>query len=156
MKPSELKADVQGELEQMRVVVRELVALRRDVAGRGPTLREKVAAAGFLAQFYNGVENVLKRISKYHGLPLPEGERWHAELFSRFCSPPASGAERGVPLLFDEALAAEMAKYRGFRHVARASYGIDLNWKLMAEGVERLEGTFSRFERAVLRYLDTV
>ena len=156
MKPSELKADVQGELEQMRVVVRELVALRRDVAGRGPTLREKVAAAGFLAQFYNGVENVLKRISKYHGAALPEGDRWHAELFSRFCSPPApADVEREVPLLFDRALAAEMAKYRGFRHVARASYGIVLDWKLMAEGVERLEETFSRFEQAVLRYLDT-
>ena len=46
-----------------------------------------------------------------------------------------------------------MAKYRGFRHVARSSYGIDLDWRLMSEGIGRLEKTSGRFEQAVLRYL---
>jgi hypothetical protein len=39
--------------------------LQGDVASREPTVREKTAAAAFLAQFYNGVEIILKRISRY-------------------------------------------------------------------------------------------
>ncbi len=154
MKPNELKPDVVGELEQMRIVVRELAALRRDIRGRAPTLREKVAGAGFLAQFYNGVENILKRISTYHGVALPEGGRWHVRLFDRFCEASTSEVSRKLPALFGERLAAEMARYRGFRHVARASYGLELNWELMAQGIDRVEATCARFEQAVSRYLD--
>ena len=97
MGPSELRADVQGELEQMRVVVRELVALppgRRRSRAYAP--RESSRSRVFLRSSTTVVENVLKRISKYHGAALPEGDRWHAELFSRFCSLPAA-AEREVP-----------------------------------------------------------
>ncbi len=156
MKSSELKADVRGELEQMHIVVRELVALRSDVRDRAPMLREKVAGAGFLAQFYNGVENILKRISKYHHVAPPEGDRWHVQLFDRFCGTSSSDASRELPVLFDEHLASEMAQYRGFRHVARASYGIELNWQLMAQGIDRVEETHARFEQAALRYLNTL
>ena len=50
-------------------VVEELQSLAADVEGRDPTLREKMAAGGFLSSFYMGVENVLKRISRYRDAP---------------------------------------------------------------------------------------
>lgn len=152
MTHSELRSDVEGELDQMQTVVGELIALQRDVAGRVPTLREKVAAAGFLSQFYNGVENILKRIAIYYDQALPEGERWHVELFERFCEPDASTYD--LPVLFDKDLAVEMARFRGFRHVMRSSYGIDLKWSLMAEGIDRVQTVFARFEQAVKRAVD--
>ncbi|MEW6702561.1 MAG: hypothetical protein AB1298_07565 [Bacteroidota bacterium] len=37
-----------------------------------------------MAQYYNGVENILKRITKYYNIPLPKTETWHLELFSFF------------------------------------------------------------------------
>jgi hypothetical protein len=43
---------------QTEATVNELISFQGDVAGREPTIREKPAAAAFLAQFYNGVENV--------------------------------------------------------------------------------------------------
>ena len=52
------------------MTVDELMALQRDIAHRKPTTREKTAAAAFLAQFYNGLENIIKRIYRYHGLDL--------------------------------------------------------------------------------------
>ena len=152
MTETELQEDVRDELALMQEVVRELVSLRRDVEGDKPTRREKVAAGAFLAQFYNGVENVLKRISKFEGVPPPIGEKWHAELFNRFTEPPA----QGLPLLFDKALADEMRAYRGFRHVARISYGIDLDWERMKQGIGRIKTVFDRFHRAVLRYIDSL
>ena len=63
MTPAELREDVGVELEALEAIVQELLSLQADVADREPTVREQTAAAAFLAQFYTGVENILKRIS---------------------------------------------------------------------------------------------
>ena len=64
------------ELEALESTVHELVALYADAAAREPMVREKTAAAAFLAQFSTGIENVLKRISRSHNVPLPTGDTW--------------------------------------------------------------------------------
>lgn len=152
MKPEELGEEVAIELDALETTVNELLALQRDVADREPTTREKTAAAAFLAQFYNGIENVLKRISLYHGVPLPTGETWHVDLFQRFCLPSYSG----LPVLLDEDLADDLAPYRRFRHVVFHGYGFQLDWSRMAEGVERVQGVFSRFKASLSAHLTTL
>ena len=82
------------------------------------SMRNKTAAAAFLAQFYGGIENILKRISRFYGVSLPSGNLWHVELFKRFCKPPSEP----LPLLFDRTLSEELAPYRKFRHVVCASW----------------------------------
>ncbi len=84
MKVEELREEIAIELESLDVTVQELLAVRNDVAMREPTVREKTAAAAFLAQFYSGIENVLKRISSFHHIPLQTGDTWHVDLFKRF------------------------------------------------------------------------
>ena len=71
----ELQEEINIEIELIEGRVRELLVLRGDVGDREPTIREKTAAAAFLAQFYSGIENILKRISKYYSIPLPVGDR---------------------------------------------------------------------------------
>lgn len=110
------------------------------------------AAGAFMAQFYSGVENILKRICRFHGVELPKGDAWHLELFEWFCKP----AHSSLPTLFDEELAKHVAAYRRFRHVVRHSYGLQLDWSRMEPGISRIEGAFERFRRAVLRYLDSL
>ncbi len=119
MNPAELREEIVVELEAMEMTVSELLALQQDMVEREPTVRENTATAAFLAQFYNGLENILKRICHFHGVPLPTGETWHIELFQRFSAP----ADPGLPQLFNEALASVLAPYRRFRHVAFHSYG---------------------------------
>lgn len=80
MKVDELRVQVEIELEGMATVVNELVLLQHDISNREPTIREKTAAGAFLAQFYNGFENILKQISYYHNITLPTGDNWHIEL----------------------------------------------------------------------------
>ena len=70
----ELQEEINIEIELIEGRVRELLVLRGDVGDREPTIREKTAAAAFLAQFYSGIENILKRISKYYSIPLPVGD----------------------------------------------------------------------------------
>ncbi len=152
MKSEALREEIAIELELMEATVRELLALQRDLAGREPTVREKTAAAAFLAQFYNGVENVLKRISRFHAVPLPTGDTWHVELFRRFCMPPYGP----LPALFDEPLASALAPFRRFRHVVYHGYSFELDWSRMYEGIESVESVFAQFKLALSDYLQTL
>lgn len=136
----------------MEIIVSELNALQRDLAQRKPTIREKTAAAAFLAQFYSGIENILKRICLANDVTLPSGDTWHVELFQRFCAP----GYASLPILFDEELAVSIAPYRRFRYVAFHSYGFQIQWKNMQEGVMHLQEAFDHFRASALAYLETL
>jgi hypothetical protein len=114
----------------MALLVEELASLVHDVGDREVTLRERAAAAAFLAQFYTAIENILKRICYYHGEHLPTSPAWHIELFQRFCVP----GYPPLPVLFDAELAVLLAPYRRFRHVATHSYAFQLDWQQMLTG----------------------
>jgi hypothetical protein len=70
----------------------------------------------------------------------------------RFCAP----SHPGLPLLFDKALASALAPYRRFRHVVFHSYGFQLDWDRMAEGVANVQDTFSQLRAALSSYLATI
>jgi hypothetical protein len=152
MDVSELRAEANVEFAHLDRVVDELLSLRQDVGEREPRLRELVAGGAFLTQFYNGVENLLKRISKHEDVPLPQGPDWHVELFRRFCTP----SSYRLPALLDEQLRSELARFRGFRHVARTSYGTGLDWTKVSAGIDRVVPTYARFREAVEGYLDSL
>jgi hypothetical protein len=152
MKPAELREEIAVEIEALEAIASELSALQKDVAGGEPTVREKTAAAAFLAQFYNGIENILKRISSYHAVPLPTGDTWHIDLFERFCSPPYSS----LPVLFGESLASTLAPYRRFRHVAFHAYGFQLDWSRLAEGVAGVPEVLQRVKASLADYMQTI
>ncbi len=152
MTAKELREEISIELELIESLLQELSALRKDVMDREPTIREKTAAAAFLAQFYCGIENILKRISRFNSIPLPAGDTWHVELFKRFCAPSHSP----LPVLFDESLESAMAPFRKFRHVVYHGYGFQLDWNRMKEGIENIEDIFLRFKTKVTAYLQTL
>jgi hypothetical protein len=151
MTPANLREEIAIELEAMEKVVNELLALQHDVAQKTPTIREKTAGAAFLAQFYNGLENILKRISLYNDIPLPTGPNWHVDLFQQFTTGHAK-----LPRLFDEKLATSLAPYRRFRHVAFHSYGFGLEWNRMVGGIEEIEVVFDQFRSKLADYLESV
>ena len=149
MTVDELREEIGIELELIGNTVRELASLREDVGAREPTVREKTAAAAFMAQFYGGVENILKRISRFHAVPLPSGDTWHLDLFRRFCEP----SREPLPALFDGPLAATIAVFRKFRHVVYHGYGFQLDWSRMQEGMTGIEDAFHKFRAALDKYL---
>ena len=136
----------------MQITVDELVSLHQDMVNKEPTLRDKTAAAAFLSQFYNGLENILKRIYRYYGISLPTGETWHLDLFQSFCSPTHSN----LPQLFDQDLASALAPYRRFRHVAFHSYGFQLDWSRMVTGVENVKIVFEQIKSNISAYLRSI
>lgn len=151
MNLSELREEISIELEMMSMVVTEAVSLLHDMSddNKEPTVREKTAAAAFLAQFYGGIENILKRIHRYHGIPLPSGDAWHIDVFKRFCNPPHAP----FPVLFDHELAADLAPFRKFRHVVYHGYGFQFDWSRMKDGLKALEGVYCRFTVSLTGYV---
>jgi len=147
----ELREEIEIELESMAKMVREVVQLYRDVGDETPAMREKTAAGAFLAHFYNGVENILKRISRFYAVPLPQGAKWHVELLRQFCE---SGGP--LPVLFDEILMAKLEPFRNFRHLFFHTYGFQLDWQRMRAGAEQIEDIFQDIRNAVLSFLDSL
>lgn len=157
MTAEELKAEVAVEFEALQQVVAELEALRTDVGDREPSVREKTAAAAFLAQFYAGIENILKRLSRFHEVALPVGENWHLELFKRFCQPmQPRAAHSPLPVLFDQALARQLGPFRRFRHVVHHGYGFQVEWDRMREGLEQVRRVFGLVRSQVEAHLTTL
>jgi hypothetical protein len=152
MSPDELAGDVRTELELIAETVEEATRLAAEVRGRSPTVREKTAGGAFVAQFYSGIENILKRLCRFHNVEMPEGGAWHLELFEWFCAP----AHSSLPVLFGETLAERLAAYRRFRHVVRHSYGLQLEWDEMETGLEQLEDVFNHVRHATLGYTDSL
>ncbi len=148
MTVAELREEISIELEMMESVVSEAVSLLNDVADKEPTVREKTAAAAFLAQFYGGIENILKRIHRYHGVPMPVGDSWHIDIFKRFCSPPYAS----FPVLFDNELAAALSPFRKFRHIVYHGYGFQFDWERMSEGLWKVAAVYSSFANSVSDY----
>jgi hypothetical protein len=148
----ELQEDIQTELDWMATVVQEIVDLRQDTINIEPTNREKTAASAYLAQFYNGVENILKRFSRFFNMPLPTSSNWHIDLFNRFCSPP----EEPLPPLFDDTLITDMTGLRKFRHVVHHGYGFQLDWERLVGGMNRIEDIFEQFKSVVLTELSRI
>ncbi len=152
MTAEELKAEIAIEFDALQQVVHELQSLRRDLADREPTVREKTAAAAFLAQFYSGIENILKRLSRFHGVPLPGGDNWHLDLFKRFCAP----GQPPLPVVFDEALARQIGPFRRFRHVVHHGYGFQIDWDRMREGVGHVADVMVNFKERIQAHLETI
>ncbi len=149
MNSAQFHDEIAVQIEAMMATIDELTQLYQDVEGREPTVREKTAASAFLAQFYNGVENVLKRVSYQCNVPLPVGDTWHVDLFQQFTSPTFAD----LPSLMDPGLAADLAPYRRFRHVVFHGYGVHLDWERMIHGVANATDVFARFKRNVDDYL---
>ena len=152
MTAKELCEEINIEIEMIESTLQELSALLRDISGKDPSMREKIAAAAFIAQFYSGIENILKRISHYYSVTLPTGDTWHIDLFKRFCEPPYNP----LPALFDESLALAMAPYRKFRHVVYHSYVFQIYWNRLQEGIGATEDVYLRFKSRLNEYLKTV
>ena len=142
MTESRLREEIAIQIAFLDATVREVGLLRDEISDRNPTPREIAAAGGFLADFYTGIENILKRICVSRGIVLPSGENWHRRLFKGFCEP----GTPNLPILIDEELQEPLATYRRFRHVVHHSYLLQLRWSRMVEGLRALDQVYAKLK----------
>jgi hypothetical protein len=152
MRPEQLAEDCRLELAHLQRIVEAVTQLLHE-AGDEPTVIHQAAAANLAASFYTGVENIIKRSCKYHGIALPSGERWHEDLFMLVCEP----SQKPLPVLIPNVIRQQMKQLRKFRHVAHHGYAFTLDWQIMRGGLVTLGQMFNVFEQSITKFLaDTI
>lgn len=112
-----LARQISTELQQLDILLLTYRDLLNKVAASDPDLIERAALAALLHSFYNGVENIFRRITLESDGLLPLGESWHMELLDAMAIP--------------EPLRQRLQEYLEFRHFFRNSYAFQLQWEKM-------------------------
>jgi hypothetical protein len=144
----ELREEVELELAMMREHLTAFAPALERSRQRAPDPIETAALGAMLHGFYNGVENIFKRIAVHCDGGPPRGEGWHSALLDRMTRP---GPNR--PAAVSEPLAAELRKYLRFRHVFRYAYNVQLRWEEMAELVSACQGVLEQLEAEMDAFL---
>ena len=133
--------EIDIDIESMVIIVTEIDNLITEVGNNMPTNVQKTALGGFVAQFYNGIENILKRIHKHFNIELPKGEDWHISLLDRF----STNTNTEFPMKLSNDLIEKITDYRRFRHYFFHGYSHNLNWEILKNGVSDINEVLSQF-----------
>lgn len=104
---------------------------------------ELAALAAFIHNFYNGLENVLKRLLTLKKKKTKEGAAWHKGLLKT-----SVDAE-----IISPELCVTLAKYLSFRHFFIHGYSFTLKWEALQPLVAHIEETLRDFKSAVDKQL---
>jgi len=115
-----------------------------------PNDLELTALAAVLHSFYNGIENIFKRIAQDVDGQLPRGEFWHRQLLDLM---KVAGPAR--PAVISESLATRLDDYLTFRHLFRRAYTFSLRWDGMKDLVLECEQTLKLLEDGLDRFFAT-
>ena len=145
----ELRRQIDIEREYLRRLMDHHRTLLDKCAIKAPSDVELSALAGVLQSFYNGIENVFKRIALEVDRSLPKGESWHKDLLLQMAR---TSPSRG-PVISAE-LMGRLSTFMGFRHFYRHSYVFHLEWSQMQDVVTTCEETLEQFFEQIDRFMD--
>ncbi|MCK5083402.1 MAG: hypothetical protein KAR31_10885, partial [Candidatus Omnitrophica bacterium] len=144
-----LKADVLFEI----TLVEEAVNRLNEIKARLPIVEDdhitEPAMGTYLMNFYNGVENVVKRACKLYYDRFPKGDTWHKELLRLSCKPP-----EGKEAIFSEDIVKSLNKYLNFRHRFISGYGFQLKVEKMLELVNDVEILWDDIQKDLNSFLE--
>lgn len=143
-----LRKQVATELEQLRHLLDTHRALLTRSSDADPSAVELMALAALLHSFYNGIENILKRVAIEIEGSIPSGEFWHRDLLDAATKP--SGSR---PAVISKELGERLGEYLDFRHFFRHAYTFNLQWDRMRALVLDCKPTFQQFEAELQSFL---
>lgn len=148
-----LQSEINQEILSLEALLRELETLKPRLAQKEISNLDLRAAGSILHDFYNGVENIFRRVAQELNGGLPAGEDWHKQLLTDM-----SLDVKGVrPPLVSEDLKLKLQKYLGFLHIFRNVYGFHLEReqiKVMVKEFPRILSWLKREIAAFQEYLD--
>lgn len=103
---------------------------------------ELAGVAAYLHSFFNGIENILKRIFKSFKIPLPSGSSWHTDLLNDAVS----------KSIISNELKTMLTEYLGFRHVFVHSYAMELYEDRMVKLVDNIKPTYQQFKSEINKF----
>lgn len=142
----DLIEEIEIEFENIETVLKELEKLYERPQDVEPSMVEITAAGGFLHNFYNGIENIFKRILKFNKIKLEENHNWHKELLKKFIDKKNNFAFLDR-LIYDDLL--EVLK---FRHLFIHGYGFQLEWSLLTPLIKKALESYPKFKSLCQSY----
>lgn len=130
----QLNSDVLDEIEAIEQTLEDLTSIKKNLIPDKVDNTQKAAIGTFLMNFYVGIENIIKRISKVYYQKIPRGHSWHKKLLDLSYNPP-----QGKIPIFDESIVDKLNPYRGFRHVFVSGYGFKLRIELMISLIDNVD-----------------
>lgn len=145
----ELREDVFDEESAIKETIERLHKVRDQFNSQSRDYCTEPAMGTYLMNFYNGIENILKRISKEYYLTMPGGESWHKELLTSSFKPP-----EGKMPIFNQDIVNRLHSYRNFRHRFISGYGFQLKGEKMLELVDNIESLWNDIRKAISDFWD--
>ncbi len=143
-----LSRQVAVEREQLHRLLETHRPLLVQCSESRPNPIELSALAALLHSFYNGVENILKRISAEIDSAPPSGEFWHRKLLDSMALP-----RKSRPAAISRVLNDRLSEYLEFRHIFRHAYTFELHWEKMSSLVLGCEETLRLLEAELDKFL---
>lgn len=137
-----LQAELEADFNELAAVVREIRRTAEPLPAE-PSLKDKAALGAFVHSFYNGVENLLKRLAQQVDQSLPSGEGWHRALLQRMTTEIPSVR----PPVLQRQTAEILEPYLGFRHFFRHAYTFEIEWQKLKPLVDGVEEAFKKLRR---------
>jgi hypothetical protein len=139
-------------LNNIRNTIDKLLLMINQIGDLEPNPWQKNAAALFCVQFYNGIENIFKRIIRSYSIQMPKSERSHSEIFEWF----STDKENNLPILITNDIRDYILAFMRIRHLVIHNYSTQYEWKRLKIAIIAMPDIFSRFSSNVNDFLDTV
>ena len=142
MTKKDLEKFCKAEFENLDKVLKEIHII---VKGKDSFKTLELAATStFLHNFYNGIENILKRALIYKRVRIKETATWHKDLL----------LEAKNKNIISEKLHEELLKYLAFRHFFVHSYGFFIKWPHLKVLVEPINEIYHDFKMTINALLE--
>ena len=145
---SKLRAQLALERQLLHRLLDEHRSLLDKCKKQPPTPVERSALAIMLHGFYNGVENIFKRIAVEYEGRIPDGAAAHRDLLD-LMTQATPDRHRAI----SESLCDTLDPYLDFRHMLRHAYSFQLQWEKMEMLVAECESVLSRFDAEIDAFL---
>ena len=143
MTGQQLKEYCEAEFENIDAVIGELFSVVKTSRAKYSTA-DLAAIATFIHNFYNGIENILKRITIYEKIEIKDSPTWHKDLL-------LVSTDKGV---IAEDLYHTLSDYLSFRHFFVHAYSFNLRWEELEPLVNGLKAMHKKFKTSIFDYID--
>ena len=145
-KHEQLKRDILFELGQLDMTMEKIKGVRGD-----NTEINKAALGTYLMNFYNGIENIMKRAAKEYYKKMPKGDIWHKQLLQ------LSSAYNGKKaVLFTKNTVDELYNYLTFRQVFIHGYGFTLSWDKMKSLADNIDKLWQEIKNQIAEFMKII
>ena len=140
---AQLKKDILFEQEQIEKTVAKIKKFKRvkDEA-------HIAAIAAYLMNFYNGVENIMKRCAQEYYREMPVGSDWHKKLLQQSCA-----QVKNKNALFNQGVVDALYDYLTFRHFFIHGYGFALDWDKMAPLIGGIDKVWLNIKESINKFI---